>query len=347
MSVQPVGVAVVGAGYWGPNLIRNFLNCGDTELLAVVDLQVERAARVIGRRSEVRVTDLLDDVLSDPDIEAVAVATPPESHLEVGLACLEAGKHLLMEKPLATSSDDGAKLVAAAERYNRVLMCDHTFCYTPAVKAIREYVRSGSIGSIQYVESVRVNLGLVQSNVDVFWDLAPHDLSILDFVLPESCRPVAVGAYGADPIGAGQTCVGYLTLPLANGGIAHITVSWLSPSKIRQTIVSGSKRMILWDDMKPYQRLALFDCGVEVGPPAIEDEKRKLMVSYRKGDMVSPALVETEEALHDVVLEFARSIREGRAPLTNGQSGLRVLKVLEGATRSMAARGALVSLEEL
>jgi len=249
-----------------------------------------------------------------------------------------------MEKPLATSVADGITLVEAAERADRVLMSDHTFCYTPAVQTIRRYVQEGRIGEIQYAESIRVNLGIVQSDVDVFWDLAPHDLSIFDFVLPASCRPRAVGAYGADPIGAGRCCIGYLTLPLLNGAIAHITVSWISPAKIRQLILSGTNRMVLWDDMRPYQRLSVFDRGIEIQADS-ETGRRDLMVNYRRGDMMSPALPETVEALEFVVAEFAGAIRERRPPLTDGWSGVRVLEVLEAAAKSRGSEGALAPLE--
>jgi predicted dehydrogenase len=340
----PVGVAVVGAGYWGPNLMRNFANSPSTELVHVCDLDPDRAKRVLGTRSHVRVSADLESVLDNPEVEAVAVATPPASHLPIALSCLDAGRHVLMEKPLATSVADGITLVEAAERADRVLMCDHTYCFTPAVQTMRRYVEEGRIGEIQYAESIRVNLGIVQSDVDVFWDLAPHDLSIFDFVLPSSCRPSAVAAYGADPIGAGRCCIGYLTLPLLNGGIAHITVSWISPAKIRQMILSGATRMVLWDDMRPYQRLSVFDRGVDVQADD-ESGRHDLMVNYRRGDMMSPALPETVEALEFVVAEFASAIREQRAPLTDGWSGVRVLEVLEAAAKSRGSEGALVPLE--
>jgi predicted dehydrogenase len=341
---SPLGVAVVGVGYWGPNLIRNFLGHPATDLQRVCDLAVDHARTVVGGRSEVQVTDSLDDVLNDDAVDAVAIATPPSSHHEIGMRCLEAGKHILVEKPLAMSSKHALEMVETAERHELVLMCDHTFCYTPAVKAIRELVRSGSVGDIQYIDSIRVNLGLVQSDVDVLWDLAPHDLSIMDSILPDDCFPIEVAAHGADPIGAGQSCVGYLTIPMNTGAIAHVTVSWLSPSKVRQTIVSGSKKMIMWDDMKPYQRLAVFDWGVDIGPPA-DDERERLMVNYRRGDMMSPALPETVEALHFVVEELSDAIRERRAPLTDGRSGLRMLEILEAANVSRQARGVLVPIE--
>jgi predicted dehydrogenase len=206
-------------------------------------------------------------------------------------------------------------------------------------------VHSGALGDVYYVDSIRANLGLVQSDVDVFWDLAPHDLSIIDFVLPDDVRPVSVSAHGADPIGAGQRCIGYLTMPLSNGAIAHVNVNWLSPGKIRQTVFAGSRQMAVWDDMKPFQRLAIVDRGVDVSHSYEGDERAKLFVSYRMGDMLFPALQENVEALGGVVSEFAASIREGRQPLTDGQAGVRILEILEAGSKSLAADGASIPIE--
>jgi predicted dehydrogenase len=320
---RPLGVAVVGAGYWGPNLVRNFASHPATDLRWVCDRDLERAERVAGRTVGVRPTDDLDAVLDDPCVEAIAVATPASTHVDLALACIAAGKHLLMEKPLATTVADGVKIVEAAEDAGLVLMCDHTYCYTPAVRRIRELVQDGTLGAIQYLDSVRVNLGLVQPDVDVFWDLAPHDLSILDAVLPPDRQPLAVAAHGADPLGTGRLCIGYLALPLAGDAIAHVHVNWLSPTKIRRTIVGGSDRMVVWDDLDPGRRL-----------------------SYRIGDMVAPTLPEVE-ALQEVVAELVHAVREHRAPLTDGRSGLRVLRILEGVSTSLALQGAPVSLEGL
>jgi len=342
---EPVGVAVVGAGYWGPNLARNFLACPDTDLRWIVDLDIDRAARIAGGRSDVRVTADLAEALADPDVAGVAIATPPASHLPLAMQAMEAGRHVLIEKPLATTAADGERLTRHAAELGLTLMCDHTFCYTAVVRAIGELIRNGDLGDIQYIDSVRVNLGLVQSDVDVFWDLAPHDLSILDHILPEGVHPVSVSAHGADPIGSGQACVGYLTLPLSNGAIAHVTVNWLSPSKIRQMVVSGSKKMVVWDDMKPSQRLSIVDSGVELREPRGQDEKRRLMVDYRVGDMLVPALREGTEALTAVVAEFADCIRTGRTPLTDGWAGVRILRLLEAASVSLRSNGALITVE--
>ncbi len=342
--MKPVGVAIVGTGYWGPNLFRNFLGSENVDLRWVCDLVGARARKVVGRYSTVKVTESIEDVLDDPDVEAVALATPARTHGPLGMACLDAGKHLLIEKPLASSVTEGEKLVAAAADHGLVLMCDHTYCYTPAVRKLRELVASGVLGDIQYVDSVRINLGLVQPDIDVFWDLAPHDLSVLDFVLGETFSPPSVAAHGGDPIGAGHSCVGYLTLPLPGKAIAHIHVNWLSPTKIRTMIIGGSKRVAVWDDLHPTQRLSLYDRGVELGEELAEGARKEAhMVSYRLGEMVAPALREIE-ALQEVVREFVSAIRDARQPLTDGLAGLRVLRVLEAASYSLERQGVLVPL---
>lgn len=342
---EPIGVAVVGAGYWGPNLVRNFLASPDFHLLAVCDLDVNRARRVLGRYSTVEATSDLDAVLADPRIGAIAIATPAGTHLPVAMAALRAGKHVLVEKPLAATYVEGEQLVREADERGLTLMCDHTFCYTPVVSRIREVLHSGELGDLHYLDSVRINLGLVQRDIDVFWDLAPHDLSVLDFVLPEGVFPTSVSAHGSDPIRAGRACIGYLTLQLNTGAIAHIHVNWLSPIKVRTVIIGGSKRTLVWDDMNPTTRLAIFDRGVDVaGPDELGDEERRdLLISYRSGDMVAPAIVE-REALSTMVAQYATAIRSGKPALTDGRAGLRVLGILEAASRSLAEGGAAIEL---
>ncbi|GIJ44550.1 oxidoreductase [Virgisporangium aliadipatigenens] len=343
---EPIGVAVVGAGYWGPNLVRNFQACPEFHLRWLVDLDKTRAERVLGRYSTVRPTDDLASVLADPAVGAVAIATPAGTHLEVAMAALSAGKHVLLEKPLAATFDEGRRLVDEAERRGLTLMCDHTFCYTPAVLRIRELLRGGELGELHYIDSVRINLGLVQRDIDVLWDLAPHDLSILDFILPDNVSPVSVSAVGADPIGAGNSCVAYLTVRLSTGGIVHIHVNWLSPVKVRTMIVGGSKRTLVWDDMNPSQRVAVYDRGVDLaGAEALgSEERRDLLISYRSGEMVAPALAE-REALRAMVTEFGEAIRGGRPALTDGRSGLRVLGLLEAASESLRNAGTPVEVK--
>jgi predicted dehydrogenase len=334
--------AVVGAGYWGPNLARNFRSSPYWELAAVCDLDADRAARVVGDARGVDVETSLDRLLARDDVDAVAVATPANTHRAIATAALEAGKHVLVEKPLAASVAEATEMVEAARDRGLVLMADHTYVYTQVVQRIRQIVGDGELGEVLFVDSVRINLGLVQPDVDVIWDLAPHDLSILDAILPGGLDPEGVAAHGADPIGAGRSCVGYLTMPLPGGAIAHVHVNWLSPTKIRQMVIGGSRRTLVWDDLNPQQRVSVYDRGVDLELQRLEMQDRTAAtISYRLGDTWAPALPE-REALGLMVGEFATSIREGRAPRTDGEAGLRVLSVLEAATHSQADGGAVV-----
>ncbi|MCD0483912.1 Gfo/Idh/MocA family oxidoreductase [Streptacidiphilus sp. ASG 303] len=339
----PVGIAVVGAGYWGPNLVRNAQQTPGLRLRWLCDLDESRARRVLGGYSTVRTTTSFEEVLADDRVQAVAVATPAASHYRLVRAALEAGRHVLVEKPITTDADEAEELVAVAERHGRVLMCDHTFCYTPVVRRIREMVHRGDLGEVQFFDSVRINLGLVQPDVDVLWDLAPHDLSILDFVLPPGVEPVGVSAQGADPIGAGRACVAYLTVHLSSGALAHCHVNWLSPTKVRTTMIGGSRRTLVWDDLNPQARLSVYDRGVDLTPPdeLTDAIRHQALISYRVGEMVAPALVE-QEALRNVMAEFAAAVTEGRAPLTDGRAGVRVLRLLHAASRSLELGGATV-----
>jgi len=341
----PIGLAVVGAGYWGPNLVRTALATPALRLVSLCDLDVQRARVVLGQYTTVQATDSFDEVLADPAVGAVAIATPAATHFDLVRAALEAGKHVLVEKPLTPSVAEGEKLAALARDAGLVLMCDHTYCYTPVVQRIRELVRGGDIGEVQFVDSVRINLGLVQPDVDVLWDLAPHDLSILDFVLPEDVVPVAVAAHVGDPIRAGRACLAYLSVWLSTGALAHIHVNWLSPTKIRTTVFGGSRRTIVWDDTNPAGRLAVHDRGVDrlQAGDLQRDERRQALISYRTGDTLVPALPE-REALMSVMAEFSSAIHEGRQPLTDARAGLRVMALLEAASRSADSGGERIIL---
>jgi predicted dehydrogenase len=346
--MSPIGLAVIGGGYWGPNLVRTALATPAVRLEWLCDLDVERARTVLGPCTTVRATDSFDEILEDLAVSAVAIATPAATHFDLVRSALEAGKHVLVEKPLTSSVAEGVKLAALARRSELVLMCDHTYCYTPAVQRIRELIRGGQIGEIQFVDSVRINLGLVQPDVDVLWDLAPHDLSVLDFVLPEDVRPVAVAAHTGDPIGAGLPCLAYLSVWLSNGALAHVHVNWLSPTKIRTTVFGGSRRTIVWDDMNPAGRLAVHDRGVDRlrAGNVPEDVRRQALISYRIGDTLIPALPE-REALMSVMAEFSAAISEGRSPLTDADAGVRILTLLEAASRSADSDGARIVLTEV
>jgi predicted dehydrogenase len=343
----PVGMAVVGAGYWGPNIVRNALAFAGTDVRWVCDRDVARARQVVGAQSAIRITPDINDVLGDDMVEAVAIATPPATHAELACRCVDAGRHLLVEKPLASSYEEGLRMVRAAEERGVVLHCDHTFCYTPAVQKIRDLVTAGDLGTPLYYDSVRVNLGLVQEEVDVFWDLAPHDISILDFILGSGREILTVAAEGADPLGLGHACLGYLTMRFSDGLLAHCHLNWLSPTKIRTTMVGGSDKMVVWDDLQPAQRVSVFESGVDLGEVELSaGEKRRRSVSYRIGSMVAPALRE-REALLGVLEDWAGAIRTGRPPMTDGHAGLRVLSVLEAARASLADGSAPVSLPTL
>jgi predicted dehydrogenase len=343
-TMGAVGLAVVGAGYWGPNLVRTAQATPALKLEWLCDLDEQRARSVLGGYTTVQATTSYDTVLADPAVQAVAIATPAATHFDLVRAALEAGKHVLVEKPLTLSSAEGHKLVEIADRLGLVLMCDHTYCYTPAVRHIRELVRGGELGAVQFVDSVRINLGLVQSDIDVLWDLAPHDLSILDFVLPEDVAPVAVAAHGSDPIDAGRACVAHLTLWLSTGAMAHVHVNWLSPTKIRTTVIGGSRRTVVWDDLDPQHRVSVHDRGVDLIPREHE-RRRAALISYRLGDIHVPALPE-QEALRGVMAEFAAAITESRPALTDGRSGLRVIALLEAASRSIENGGMTIAIEE-
>lgn len=340
---EPIGFAVIGAGYWGPNLVRNALQSPATRLISVCDADLDRATKLAGSFPGVSAVQDLEQLLDDPAIEAVAVATPAVTHLEVAMAVIEAGKHVLVEKPLAPSYADGRALVDAAEKAGIVLMCDHTYCYTPAVQRIRELVHAGVLGDLLFADSVRINLGPVRRDVNALWDLATHDVSIFDFILPEGCTPLAVAAHGADPINYGQAGIAYLTLQLPGDAIAHVNANWLCPIKVRTMTIGGTNRTLVWDDLNLSQRISVYDRGIDLTDPAQldADDRRQVLVSYRTGDMVAPALPE-KEALLGVLEEFADCVRTGRSSRTDGWAGLRVVDILEAASRSLDFHGSVV-----
>ena len=345
---QKFGVAVVGAGYWGPKLARNFRSSPDWDLVAVCDLDERRARNVVGARSTVEVETSFERLLARSDVDAIAIATPANSHAALALAAFDAGKHVVVEKPLAPTSAEAATMIEAGAAAGLTLMVDHTYCYAPAVEYIHDIVAKGILGHVLYIDSTRINLGLVQPDVDVFWDLAPHDLAILDYALPGGLVPELVSATGADPLGAGKACVGYATMPLGNGGVAHVNVNWMSPTKIRRMVIGGSHRTLVWDDLNPQQRVAIHDRGIDLAASrdvGDVDKRRTSAVSYRLGDITVPAIAETE-ALSSMVTEFAAAIREQRPPRTDGVAGLRVLAVLEAISESLAGRGMPVRPED-
>ena len=335
-----VKIGVIGYGYWGPNLVRNFFEVSETQVVAVSDMRDDRLKLVKSRYPGVEVTNSVRSLLENPEIDAIAIATPVSTHYELALAALEHGKHVMVEKPMTSSAEQAIHLVDEAERRNRVLMVDHTFVYTGAVRKIKELVTAGKLGDLYYYDSTRVNLGLFQRDVDVLWDLAVHDLSIMDYILPT--RPVAVTATGITHVTGGVENLAYLTLFFEGSMIAHLNVNWLSPVKVRRTLIGGSKQMVVYDDMEPSEKIKVYDKGITVnGNP---ESVYKMLVGYRSGDMYAPQL-DVTEALKLEIQHFAQCIEEQQEPITNGHMGLQVVRVLESATRSMKQRGRLVELD--
>ena len=336
-----IHVGVIGCGYWGPNLIRNFISCPETELKWVCDLEEKRLKEVLRPYPGVRATTNVADIINDEDVQAIAIATPVHTHHSIAKDVLESGKHVLIEKPMAASVREGEDLVNTAEKRNLRLMCDHIFCYTGAVRKIQEIVKSGLLGNLLYFDSVRVNLGLFQQDVNVVWDLAPHDLSIVDFIIDE--KPVLVSAHGVSHAKNSIENIAYITLAYKNSFISHFHVNWLSPVKIRMTMIAGDDNMLVWNDLDQAEKIRIYEKGVEVRQDDRETKDR-LMVSYRSGDMYAPHIDQTE-ALSLVVKEFYDCIIENRPALTDGLAGLRVLKVLEATDRSIKADGANVRID--
>lgn len=332
-------VGVIGCGYWGPNLIRNFSTLKGCRVKYVCDLDAERLAAVHEQFPMTTPTADYSVLLSDPEINAVAIATPVSTHHRLTLAALNASKHVLVEKPLAGNVAEAEEMVRVAREKSLTLMVDHTFVYTGAVLKMRELVTRGDLGDILYFDSVRVNLGLFQHDINVMWDLAPHDLSIMDYVLPK--RPVAVAAHGLSHFKMEHEDIGYVTAFFADDMIAHFHLNWLSPVKIRTILVGGTRKSIVYDDNENIEKIKVYDKGVDV-----VDSKGGIysaLVSYRMGDMYSPKLDSTE-ALRRETAHFKECVEAGLKPITDGEMGLQIVRLLEAAQKSMDANGAVVDL---
>lgn len=338
-----VRMGVIGYGYWGPNLVRNFMELEGSEVAAVADRDAKRLEALARRWPAVKGTTRAEEVIADPSIQAVVIATPVASHHELALAALRAGKHVLVEKPLAQTAAQARELVEEAERRGLVLLVDHTFLYTGAVQKIRELAAAGELGQIYYYDSVRVNLGLFQEDVDVIWDLAVHDLSIMDFVL--GVRPVAVHASGIRHVEGQHTNMAYLTLRFDEPMLAHVHVNWLAPMKVRRTLIGGSKKMIVYDDLDMDEKVRVYDKGITLSDQAGEEKKSVYkMVAYRRtGDLWAPKLRMTE-ALEVEARHFLACVRGEETPISDGRSGLRMVEMLEAATRSLQQGGVWVDL---
>jgi predicted dehydrogenase len=332
-----IRIGVIGYGYWGPNIVRNLSGLECCELVAICDLSPAALKRASRAYPGVQVSADPSEVLRSPDIDAIAVVTPVWTHFELAKAALENGKHVFVEKPFTSSSAQAEELIELAARKNLQIMVDHTFLFCGAVRKIRQLIDEGTLGSLYYFDSTRVNLGLFQHDVSVIWDLAPHDLSIMDYLL--GAQPEAIVATGGSHLN-GYADMAFITVYFPNNLVAHVNVNWLSPVKVRTTLIGGRDKMLVWNDLEPDEKIKVYDKGVEINNgQGLYD----LLVSYRSGDVWAPK-VDQSEALKVELGYFIDCIESGRAPLNDGAAGLRVVRMLEAAEKSLMERGRMISL---
>ncbi len=336
--MRPVRVGVLGCGYWGPNLVRNFARNAGSRVEALCDVRYERAVRVGSEYRVAKITDRPAEVIQ-ADLDLIVIATPSFTHFELARAALEAGKHVLVMKPLTTRADHAEELCDLAERRGVLLAVDHTFVFTGAVRKMRELIAQGDIGDVYYFDSVRLNLGPVRTDINAIWDLAPHDVSIMDCVLAQD--PVSVSGTGASHGGSPTENIAYLTVRYHGSLLGHVHVNWLAPAKVRRTIVGGSRKMMIYDDTEISEKLKVYDKGVSVSASGSAESEYEWMVSYRSGDMCAPQL-DTREALAIEADNVIAAIA-GQEPLVaDGRAGWRVVRILEAAQRSMDQGGAVI-----
>ncbi len=334
-------VGVIGCGYWGPNLIRNFSQSANSEVVACVDLSEERLAHMRNLYPQIETGHDYRILLNREDIQAVVIATPPRTHFKLALEALESGKHVFVEKPLSLSSSESTAMISAAEERGLELMVGHTFVFTAAVNKIKDLITSGELGDIFYINTTRVNLGLFHDDINVIWDLAPHDVSILNYILGD--KPESVSAVGHSYIRKGIEDVAFLTFKYPNSVLAHVHVSWLNPNKIRTTTVVGSKKMLVYDDVSSLEKIRIYDKGVSVMPHY--DTFGEFQLSYRFGDIFIPKL-DDSEPLKIACQHFMDCIRNKKESRSGGRHGLEVVKVLEASNKSMHNDGMMISLED-
>lgn len=328
---------VVGYGYWGPNIVRNLQGTANVEIAAVCDKSSAARRRVHKNHPQIYVTTDASEVMTSSEIDAVAIVTPVWTHFELAKAALENGKHIFVEKPFTSNVREAEELINLAQQKNLQIMVDHTFVFTGAVRKIKQLLHEGLLGKLYYYDSTRVNLGLFQHDINVVWDLAPHDLSILDYVLEQS--PEALVATGQKHLN-GLEDIAFITLYFPDSVIAHVNVNWLSPVKVRTTLIGGEKKMLVWNDLEADEKIKVYDKGVEMDS---REGLYELLVSYRSGDMWSPHLEQTEALRHELTY-FVKCITDGSNPFNNGAAGLRIVRMLEASTKSLRKRGALVYL---
>ncbi len=329
-----VNVGIVGYGYWGPNLVRNFSETSNARVVSVCDLSPERLAQVNQRYPKIQTTRSSKELIENPQIDAIVIATPVATHFDLAFKALQAGKHVLVEKPIAGTLHEAQRLVEEAQRRKKVLMVDHTFVYTGAVRKIKQLVEENKLGKLFYYDSVRVNLGLFQHDVSVLWDLAVHDLAIMDYIV--GAKPTRVSATGSAHLKNHQINIAYLTCFFDDGLIAHFHVNWLAPVKIRRTLIGGDRQMIVYDDLEPDEKIRIYDKGAD--SLSVTEQ-----VNYRVGDMWAPQL-DRKEALATEMCHFIDCIANSKTPITDGEAGCRVVRVLEAASKSLEQDGTPIKL---
>ena len=334
-----IKIGLIGYGYWGPNLARNFNINPDFELSAICDFSVDRLRKAAKLYPHARILSQVDEIFTDNQLDAIAVATPVSTHFDLAKKALQSDKHVWLEKPMTEKVEQAKELIELSEKQNKVLLVDHTFVYTGAVRKIKELIYKGRLGDLMHYDSTRANLGLFQQDVDVIWDLAPHDISIMDYLMP--FRKLTVSATGSHFYGNHLVPKALLTIYMENNIVAHINVSWVSPVKIRDTFIAGTSKMVLYDDNQPSEKIKIYDKGVELYET--KEELYHLKVQYRVGDMYAPKL-EDHEALAFETEHFADCLLNGKRPLTGGKAGLEVVKVLVGSKKSLQANGAPVDI---
>jgi predicted dehydrogenase len=332
-----IRVGVIGYGYWGPNVVRNLHNVDGARVVTICDMNPKARCRAKQAYPGVEVTSDCSDVLSSPEIDAVAIVTQVWTHFELAKAALENGKHVFVEKPFTSDTAQAEELIELADKKNLKIMVDHTFLFTGAVRKIRQLIDNNTLGDLYYYDSTRVNLGLFQHDVNVIWDLAPHDLCIMDYVIRE--RPSAVVATGERHLN-GLEDVAFITVYFPQNIIAHINVNWLSPVKVRTTLIGGEKKMLVWNDLEADEKIKVYDKGVQITKP---ENVYDLLVSYRSGDMWAPQ-VEQQEALKLELAYFLECVDKNETPFNDGLAGLRIVKMLEAANKSVSEKGVLVYL---
>ena len=328
---------VIGYGYWGPNIVRNLMSLEGSEVVAIAELSSAARSRAQKAYPGLKVISEASELFRSAEVDAIAVISPVWTHYDLAKAALMSGKHVFVEKPFTSTSAQAEELIELADRKNLTIMVDHTFLFTGAVKKIEELIRGGSLGRLYYYDSTRVNLGLFQHDINVLWDLAPHDLSIMDYLIQAS--PEAIVATGQGHLN-GHEDVAYMTVYFPDKVIAHINVNWLSPVKVRTTLIGGEKRMLVWNDLEADEKLKIYDKGVDINS---REGVYNLLGGYRSGDMYAPQLQQTEALRHELSY-FVDCVQNGSKPFNDGQAGLRVVRMLEAASESMKRKGELVAL---